>query len=195
MGLQIEDGKGRGNSVSVNASNKLATEAVSSSVEHHVNHADGNAYAVPFSQSNTAAGDCIFYMKNTSDTDMIIEGITLGVHTATADDSIYFKLGDVGTRNSATDLTPVNLNRGSGKSATGEFEKGADLDGGSATLTGGEEFERIVIAGITDKVSANFNFVQDIILPKNKTFTIWVDGSGTGTWFVTVNFNYHNLED
>jgi len=195
MGLILEDGKGRGNSASINNANRLSTEAVSSSVEHHVNHANGASYNVIFSQSPTAADDCIFYMINTSDTDLIIEGLTLGVINATADDSIYFKLGDSGTRNSATALTPVNMNTGSGKTASGTFEKGADLDGGAATLTGGIEFERLVIAGATDKSSANFNFEQDIIIPKNKTFTIWIGGSATGTWYVTLNFNYHDLEN
>ena len=62
------------------------------------------------------------------------------------------------------------------------------------TLAGGSIFERIVLASAaaTDKVSSNFNFPQDVILPKNGTFTIWIGGSGTGTYYLTINFNYHS---
>ena len=110
MGLIIEDGKGSGRSVGVSSENRMLTEAVTFSGEHHANHHDGSAYNVIFSQSPTAADDCIFYLENTSDDDLCIEGITIAATDVTADDSVYFKLGDTGTRNSATSLTPVNLN-------------------------------------------------------------------------------------
>ena len=87
------------------------------------------------------------------------------------------------------------MNAGSGKSAAGTFEKGADLDGGAATLTGGNEFNRFVMAGVTDLVSKHYNFVQDVILPKNRVLTAWVGGSASGTWYITIHFNYHNAEE
>ena len=194
MGLILEDGKGSGKTVGVSTDNRLETEAITYSLEHHANHSHGKAFSLCFSQSNTAAGDCIAYILNSDDEDMILEGVSVGVTDCTANDSIYFKLGDTGTRNGATALTPVNCNSGSGNSAVGTFEKGADLDGGSATLAGGSEYDRIIMAGITDKVSTYYNFEQGIILPKNRTFTMWVDGSGTGTWYITLHFNYHGLE-
>jgi len=193
--MLIEDGKGRGNSVAVSSENKLAVEAVSSSIEHHVNHHNGDAYNLVFSQSPTAAGDCIFYMVNEAESDLVIEGFTLSVVDCTANDSLYCQISDTGTRNGATDITPVNLNSGSGKSAEGTFEKGADLDGGAATLAGGSEFERIVFSGITDVSALQFNFTQDVIVPKNRTFTMWVGGSATGTYYVTLHFNYHDIEE
>ena len=105
-----------------------------------------------------------------------------------------FKVGDEGTRNSATNATPVNMNAGSGKTATGAFEYGADLDGGAATLSGGAITNRFVLSGTTDLVSKYFNFEQDLIITKNRTFTIWVGGSGTGTYYITVHFHYHRVE-
>jgi len=189
MGLIIEDGQGNGYTVGVTDENMLRTLCVTESIEHHANQKHGDAYSLPISVSADAADDCIFYMKNTSDNDMVIEGITIGAHTTTANDSVYFKLGDSGIRDSATDVTPTNLNSGSGKSASGEFETGIHLNDG--TLDGGTEFERVLITGTT-KDSSNFNFTQDLIIPKNGVFTIYIGGSGTGTYFLTMNFHYHD---
>ena len=192
MGLIIEGGEGSGYSAGVDEENRLKTLAITRSMEHHCNQEHGDAYSIPFSQSPTAADDCIFYMKNTSDTDMVIEGITLGATDTGVADTIYFKLGDSGTRSGETDLTPVNLNTGSGKSADGDFEQGADLTAG--TLTGGTEFERLTVGnGATaDLISRNFNFPQDVIIPKNGVFTIYIGGSAGGTFYITVNMHYHD---
>jgi hypothetical protein len=191
MGWQIEDGHGTGATVKVVGGDKLYVKAVTSTREHEVNHDDGQAYHIPFSQSPSAADDCIFYMKNTAEGDMVIEGIGIGVVDCTADDSIYFKVGGSGTRNDATALIPANVNEGSGNSAEGTFEKGVDLDGVSATFAGATEMDRVVFAGITDVTSFHFNFPQDVIIQKNRVFTIWVGGSATGTYYLTVYFNYH----
>jgi len=186
----IHGGTGNGYSAKVDSNNRLHTRAVTESVEHVVNKDVGRAYSCPFSQSPTAADDCIFYMVNSSADDIVVNGFELSVINATADDSLYVKIGNSGTRNSATALTPVSLNAGSGISADGTFEKGADLDGGSATLTGGSEVYRYVLAGITDISAKTINFGQNIILPKNKAITMWVGGSAAGTYYVSVDFYY-----
>ena len=190
--MLIENGKGTGHKAEVSSTNRLMTAAVTVSAEHEANHGNEQAYAVTFNQSPTAAGDCIFYMVNSSDSDIVIEGATIGVINCTADETLYFKIGDSGTRNSATALTPVNLNGGSGNTANGTFEQGADLDGGAATLTGGSTFETLIMAGVTDKVSSNFNFEADIVLPKNKALTAWVGTTAAGTYYITVTFYYAN---
>lgn len=186
----INDGSGKGFQAKVDSSNRLQTRAVIVTSEHDSNHVDGEAYSAFFSQSPTAADDCIFYMANSSDDDIVVEGIALGVTNCTADDYLYIKIGDTGTRNSATAITPVNLNGGSGNTASGTFEQGADLDGGAATLTGGSEIYRYVLAGVTDLTTTCYNFAQDVILPKNKTITMWVGGSATGTYNISVDFHY-----
>ena len=191
----INDGQGKGYSAGVSDENMLKTEATTQSVEHHVNQIHGQAYSVPFSVSPTAADDCIFYLKNDSDTDMTIEGITIGATDPGANDSIYFKLGDTGTRAAAaTALTPVNLNTGSGNSATGTFEYGVDLGASPGTLDGGTEFERIILAAsaATDKVSSSFNFSQDVIVKENGVFSIYIGGSAAGTYYITLHFHYHD---
>ena len=191
----IQDGTNNGYAAKVDADNRLLTRSRTVSDEHVANE-HGDAYAVTFSQSPTAAGDCIFYMVNSSDTkNIIVHSAVIGAINVTADDTFYFKIGDTGTRNSGTALTPVNLNGGSGTSADGTFEYGADLDGGAATLAGGSTIYAYVLADVTDLTSKVFNFEQDIILPKNKTLTMWVGGSATGTFYVTFDFYYAEITD
>lgn len=184
--MLIEDGAGSGAKAAVNAENRLAVTAISSSVEHHSNHHDGQAYSILFVQAAALDDDCIFYMTNTSETDMTLEGINLSVAGAA---EIYFQSGAIGSRNSATAVVPANNNFGSGKTAEGIFEKGADLDGGAAGLEGGTEVERYRI--IADSSTSHTNFPQDFIMPKGSTFTIWV--STTVTVTCTLYVNYHHV--
>jgi len=187
MSIKIEDGKGQGYSVGVNSENRILTESVSASVEHHTNHHEKQAYNVYFEQSPTANDDCIFYMvNNSSDADICIEGIWLDISAAC---DVYFKINDKGTRGSATALTPANLNGGSGHTADGTFEKGADLESG--TLSGGTEFQRFSVRAAISTTS--YNFEQDLILPKNSTMTIYCSAS-TATVKGTVIFNFHSKE-
>ena len=188
----IDDGKGRGYRAAVCAENKLQVHAVIQTVERHTNAEHGDAYHCVFSQSPTAADDCLFYMVNSSDdNDIIIEGVWLGFINADGDDpEVYFKVGDKGTRDNATALTPANCNAGSGKAADGTFEKGVDLDAG--TLTGGTEIERYVFANTQNHTTSHFNFEQDIIIPKNETFTMWATDA-QATYYVTIVFNFHTV--
>jgi hypothetical protein len=100
------------------------------------------------------------------------------------------QVGDKGSRNAATNVIPINANAGSGLSADGVFEIGVDLDGGSATLSGGNEIAMYKFGSATSKTES-FNFAQDVILPKNETMTIWCNTS-TVTVYVTIPFNYHD---
>jgi len=191
----IESGTGNGKLVGVSRSNRILADALSVTAEHYYNHENGEAYNVLFSQSPTAGDDCIFYMKNTSEKDLVVEGITLGVINAGAVDAeFYIKLNDKGTRNSATTVDPANLNTASGKEAEGDFEYGADLDGGAATLTGGYEIERYVLANVQDLVSTHLNFHQDVIIKPGGTLTLWASDAGA-TYYVTIPFHYHPAEE
>ncbi|GAF85536.1 unnamed protein product [marine sediment metagenome] len=164
-----------GNKALVTDEGMLTTRCVTVSAEHHTNHTEEEAYHIQFGSTLgvTADDDCVFYMTNTSDKDMICEGVDMFINAAS---QVYLKVGDKGTRNSATAVTPTNCNAGSGKAADGTFEWGVDLDGGAAGLTGGTEVQRWVF--IAQTASEYKNFDMDIIVPKNETFTIWMDTSG-----------------
>ncbi len=182
--MRIEDGKGRGYQAGVSSENRLLSDCITSTNEHHANE-EGGAYHLLFDQAPTAGDDCIIYMENSDERDMTIEGLYLSVAGAC---EVYFQLHDNGTRNAAGAVVPANCNAGSGQTADGTFEVGADLDGGAATLAGGEEVTRY--AFIAAAGSSFFNFEQDIILPKNGTMTIWVSAVQAVTGHVV--FNYHD---
>ena len=182
----IQGGTGNGYSAGVTSEYMLQTFAITASQEHHVNAVEGQAFHCLFEQAVTAGDDCLFYMVNNADKDIVVEGIDI---YASAACEVYVKLNAKGTRNGATALTPINCNAGSGKVADGTFEQGADLDGGAASLTGGSVVQRWKFTAAAS--SAHRNFEQDIILPKNATLTIWNDTTGANT-MGTVVFNFHS---
>lgn len=179
----IEDGSGRGFQVKVDSSNRLYVYAISESLEHHTNIIHGESYNLLFSQTPTGAGDCFLYMKNLNDEDIILEGIVL--NTAT-DETIEIKISDVGTALGGVDVTPVNLNGGSNNQAQGTFQTSNDITG----LGGGFSLFKFFIKG--GGSSDFFNFDQDIILPKNRTLTLYgTNGSIQIDGFLS--FFYHGL--
>ena len=135
MGLLLEDARGKGYSAGVTSENRVMTESSTQTAEHHANQHEGEAYHCLLQITDPELADaCVFYMTNESETDMVVEGFT---YQWAEDGYIEIVLGDQGTRNAATALTPANCNAGSGKRAVGTFESGTNLNGGSATLSGG----------------------------------------------------------
>ena len=181
----IEDGKGTGYKAKVNNENCLCAEAIAVPFELHVNHDHGDFYSIVLNQVPTAGDDCILYLKNDDDKDLLISSITLFASGAV---EVYAKLGDTGTRNGAAALTPVNRNAGSGNAADCTCEQGADLDGGAATLAGGAEVERIAVEA--NKQSLKICWCSGIIIPKNQTMTLWA--SAIVTVNATIGVAFHD---
>ena len=181
MGFIIEDGKGTGLTVGVDGTNRLEINAVNQSVEHFINHQHGLAFNVLFSATPSAPGDCFFYLKNTSEQDMNLEGFWIWL---AANEYIDIRLGDTGTPSGGTPITPINLNAGSGNVATGVFQNGNDITG----LTGGLTSHRVYHA--SSQSSKYWNFNQDIIVPKNRTVSMYAQ-TGTTPLAGTLVFNYH----
>jgi len=126
-----------------------------------------NNYHAQFDQSPAADNDCLLYVENTDSLrNLVIVGIWLQVDGAS---EIYLQLNDTGTRNSASSITPVNLDARSAESANGNFEQGTDLGGGVATLSGGTEVERYVFSA----ANSSTPFETNITLGKNDTLTLW----------------------
>lgn len=185
----ILGGRGTGYSAGVNHENRLMVEGVSSSIEHHVNHHGAVAFNALFVVTTDAAADmCFFYLKNSAEKDLVIEGMTLSIDKAT---NITVELGNIGDPDSGTAITPVNLHVGSGNVAEGTFEYGDDLGNAGATLTGGAVCERFAFTAA--RQSSYINFEQDIIVRKNAVVTMWTSAATT-TVTGTVIFNYHNAE-
>ena len=188
MGFTIEDGTGNGYTAKVNSENQLTTLAITQSIEHHVNKQEGSAYHALFAVNPDGADDCIFYLKNTDEKIIIIEGVTWQTSAA---EEVYYKIGETGTavKTSGSDITPANLNAGSGKLASvlcySNVSDGAvDITG----LSGGSVVEKL---WLTNTASSHFNLEQDIIIPKNQTFSIYCVGGDT-LLRGTVVFNFHS---
>ena len=182
MGIEISDGTGSSRSAEVDENNHLVVNAVSQSVEHYVNHVDGNAFNLLFSATPASTSDCFIYMKNTGVDDISIEGFWLWL---AADEYVDVKLNDVGTPVGGSTITPVNLNSGSGNAPTGTFQQGNNITG----LSGGTTIDRIYHA--SSQESASYNFDQDIIVKKNGTFTMYAQTGATALAGKIV-FNIHS---
>ena len=186
----IEDGTGNGNSAQVTDENFLKTMAITRSLENHVNQDEGQAYNALFAVNPDGAGDCILYLKNTNDADLIIEGVWWQTSAA---EEVYYNLGDTGVpvlTNGAT-ITPANLNAGSGNSAdclcySNTADGAVDITG----LSGGRTIQSL---WLTSATSTLFNCEQDIILPKNQVFTIYCVGGDT-LLRGTLMFHHHNSD-
>lgn len=166
--MMLEDGTGSGKTAAVNSDNKLEVNAIAASPEHFINQERGQAYSVLFSATPTGADDCFFYMKNTSESDMIVEGFGLWL---VANEYIDIKLKIDGTPIGGTDVVPTNLNGGSGNLAIGQFQNGNDITG----LTGTTAYR--VYHGSSNATTYT-NFEMDIILPKNQSLALFAQ---TGT--------------
>lgn len=184
----VDDGKGNGSRLGINRENRALTDSIIQTVSHHINHDEGLSYNVLLEVAPTANDDCIGYMENTSETDLIFTNAKISVSGAC---KVYFKINAKGTRNGPASLIPVALNSGSGIEADGVFESGADLDGGSATLSGGLRFDEIIYRGASD--TAFYVTPQGIVLKKSGTLTVWCDTAGV---LVTLNlgFDYHSVD-
>jgi len=188
--MKIEDGKGTGYQAEVDGEHKLEVSAVSRTAEHHANHDHGDAYSAIFAVNPDGANDCIFYLKNNDDLDLIIEGVTWQTSGA---EEVYYKLNDVGTavKTNGADIVPVNLNAGSGNAAnvtcySNVADGAVDITG----LSGGSTIESLYLTSAT---SGYINAEQDIIVPKNKTFSIYCVGGDT-LLRGTVMFYFHKHE-
>ena len=172
----IEDGTGRGYKAHVNEENCLCAKAINVPVEHHVNQDHGEFYSIVLDQAPAAGDDCILYLMNDDDKDLLLSSVAIFASGAV---EVYMKISDSGTRNGAGALTPVNRNAGSGNEADCTCEQGADLDGGAATLGGGTEIDRIAVEA--NKQTLKIEWCSAIIIPKNQTMTLWASA------IVTVN--------
>jgi len=178
-----------GTGARVNGEGRMEVESVILSAERHANQHEGRAYNAVFATAPTTAGDCFFYLKNQDDIDLVLEGI---YYQASAAEEILIKIGDTGTavKTDGEDIVPANLNAGSGNvadvlcySETGDG--GSDITG----ISGGVTIDKIYITAAAD--NQYYNFEQDVILPKNKTFTMYAVG-GDVNIRGTVVFNFHN---
>ncbi len=137
MAEQIKDGKGRGGLAEVNADNQLVTAAVSQSIQHWLSRFKEQAYQIIGTATLAAGTVAALHIKNTSSDKLLT--VTYARHQVISptggavlpNASNYFSLAFGRERSSGgAEVTPVNVNNGSGVSAQVEAYQS------SPTLTG-----------------------------------------------------------
>ncbi len=107
MGLQIEDGKGRGYNTEVNSENELVTRAIT---EAEIEHASslGNAYSWDSTELDIDTGDTMLFVKNTGEVPLILDKVIITASNVSCTWTIL--VGTATTTPSGTTITGVNLN-------------------------------------------------------------------------------------
>lgn len=122
----IKDGAGTGKTAKVNEENRLDVEAISRSIEQHINEVYEKYFSIPFDAIDpTGADDYFLYIKNTGTknlhvTDSRIRSTVAGtveIHAVS------------GTASSGTTVTPVNRTVGSSQSLVATVESDPDFTG------------------------------------------------------------------
>lgn len=166
--MQIEDGIGNGFKAKVTNENLLSSDCITTSIEHHTNHDHKTAYHIVFVASGIIDNTAFLYIKNTDDTDMIIEGFRL--HTECDAKVIVVKDPTITTVTGNTN-TPANVNLGAGLVADGVFTTA--MSGAISGCTGGTTIDRaFYCSGCADKL---INFEMDVIVPKNKELALFTE--------------------
>ena len=114
MGMQIEDGAGGSASVQVTSDNMLRAYAQVESEISHTSENNGDSYVWTASK-NIDTTDSIIWLRNDSTSmQLIIECISVGSDVAGS----WFIYSPTGTTADGDTITGVNLNRGSGRTAS-----------------------------------------------------------------------------
>jgi len=184
MGLILEDGKGTGNTAQIKKDNRLAVHSVSATIEHYVNHGEGQSYTAGFSVTPTGAGDCFGYIINNNDIDLIVSTFMVNV---ASDETIIVKLGDTGTPVGGADITAVNRNAGSGNVADITAQSGVDITG----FSGGSVVASFFVKG--GDSSKQIEILSSLIIPKNKIISFYAS-SGAIAIMLGISAYFHEAD-
>jgi hypothetical protein len=181
--MNIEDGTGHGFKASVNSENELEVRAQITIRAEWENHNNARAYAMYFSQAqaNSAGNECIGYIKNTADEDLVIDEIA--IHSVAAD-HVYVSTV-TGTAAGGSAITPTNANVGSGLTATCTTMQHTAITG----LTAVGRLMNFYLA-------ANAFFVREpkatIVIKKNSAIGIFVTTQQVNTVKCNIWFHFEN---
>jgi hypothetical protein len=164
MGLIIEDGTGKGYQAEVNEQNMLSVSSVVKGLNYYANR-QGNFYSVTDVMTPDSTGSCFYYIKNTGDSDLIIQ--RLSIHVA-SHEVIKGYLNDLGVPIGGITHVPVNRNGGSNNVCDCSAKCGSNITG----LAGGDHFDSFHVPA--DNHSHTYRWSAGVMIPKNRTFTLYV---------------------
>jgi len=180
----IEDGKGSGRLVGVNAQNRLETEALTIPLQHYTSHVLESAYQISNTINISTSKQPILLIQNGSvDKDISITYMrTQSASAADTNEDAFFSI-EVGGQwgSGGTDLAPINLKVGSSNSAVGTFKGGTSI----ATTGTYVEIDRNNMANSMQTYSKE----GSLVIPRNQSLIIYHTGSTVaGTAYCRVSF-------
>ena len=182
--MKIEDGKGKNGDMSVSVSQRGNVSAKTKNRLFYVSRDDGLAFNAVMPTFSAAAGEYVFYIKNTSaDKNMMINHIEL--HSVEA---VHWKFFEVtGTAAAGTAITPSNLNLGSGRQAE------ATCMGGGATITGLTLGKQLGSHRTEATGEAGMDWGGGLILSPNTAIVVEYDTGTTGLCEIDCLFHFETI--
>ena len=110
-----------------------------------------------------------FYMKNTSEIFLIITKIEYWVES---NEYVDLYINSIGDPAEGENITPININFGSGNIASGIFQKAANITG----ISGGDFLDRTRIPA--DNNNHSHSWDAKLIIPKNSILTFQAGNGG-----------------
>ena len=182
--MKIEDGKGKNGDCSVSVAQRLNVSAKTRDRVFYVSRDDEQAFNAIMPSFSAAAGEYVFYLKNSSSTKNIFLH-SIEFHSLQA---VHWKVWQVtGTAAGGTVITPSNLNLGSGRTAE------ATCMGGAATITGLTLGNQIGTHRTQATGEAGMNFGQGLILAPNTAIAVEYDTGTTGLCEIDCVYHYEPI--
>jgi len=140
--MHIDDGTGSGKKAKVSAENRLLTQSVSESLQHHISREEQQAYQVIGSATIANATTPVLHIKNTSSSLWLVvtyircTTVDAAGGTALPSDATRWQLALNRTHASGgSAVTPVNINTGSSNPANVTvYDSGPTLAGTAAVI-------------------------------------------------------------
>jgi len=182
--MKIEDGKGKNGDASVSVVQRLNVSAKSKNRLFYISRDDGLAFNAVMPSFSAAAGDIVYYLKNTSaDKNIMID--SLEFHSLEA---VHWKIFSVtGTAAGGTVITPANVNLGSGRQAS------ASVMGGGATITGLTNSAQIGTHRTQATGEASMDWSGGLILAPNSAIAVEYDTGTTGLCELDCLFHFETV--
>ena len=182
--MKIEDGKGKNGDCSVSAAQRLNVSAKTRDRIFYISRDDGLAYNAVMPSFSAAAGEYVFYLKNTSsDKNLYINHVEY--HSLQA---VHWKVWQVtGTAAGGTVIVPSNLNLGVGRAAE------ATCMGGAATITGLTLGNQIGTHRTEATGEGEMDWGGALILAPNTAIMVEYDTGTTGLCEIDCLFHFETI--
>jgi hypothetical protein len=182
--MKIEDGKGKNGDASVSSVQRLNVSAKSKNRLFYISRDDGLAYNAVMPSFSAAAGNYVFYLKNTSTSQNLMMN-SIEYHSVEA---VHWKVFQVtGTAAGGTTITPTGLNLGKTLTAP------VICMGGGANITGLTIGSQIGTHRTQATGEAGMDWGGGLILAPNTAIVVEYDTGTTGLCEIDCIFHMETI--